>query len=741
MKEYTFSEPEGVGVFFGWSPDGKKILFTSDRNGSDDLYLATLPEGEKSWIDVPSFAITQLTNSSDEEHSPQFSPDQTLIAFIRGKGDLMLMGVDGTNQRVFIPHWSTPEFAWSPDGKWIATANSDQEYNSEIWIQRIDETQAYNVSRHPDDDMSPSWSRDGKRLVWISKRHADTFDVWGVWLAQADHEKRPSDWLTYWKEAAKTKNGKGEKDDEKEKTDKKKKNDKKKVDEEVEKWEPDLPTMEIDTSRLWERVEAITNLKGDEFQSLTSQYCKWVFFSAEHEGERDLYRVRWDGGKIKKLTNGGQAPGQITLSNDGKAVFYLDNKGTMKRMDLEGSPGDPIPFRARYEVNLYEERAAAFDEGWRALNQWFYDPAFHSVNWEGVKNTYRKWAIEASCEQDFSDVMNMVVGELNASHSRYGSPNQSSGEDTGWIGVVLDPRAGGPGLLVNHVVMDSPASRKDVGLKAGERILSVNGQFLESNTNIFEHLIDTLGTELFLEIQSAEGTVRKASLTPISTDVYQQLRYLEWVRQRKALVDKYSGGRLGYLHVQSMDIPSFESFERSLFAAAHGKDGLVIDVRSNGGGWTTDYLMAVLNVKRHAFTIPRDGDPAIKAYPQSRLPLAAWTRPAITLCNEDSYSNAEIFSHAFKELKRGLLVGMPTFGAVISTGGTRLINGGWIRLPLRGWYVAGSGMNMENNGAQPDIKIPQPPSEDTSSEVDTQLEKTVSVFLENLESDPRFGSW
>jgi C-terminal processing protease CtpA/Prc len=167
----------------------------------------------------------------------------------------------------------------------------------------------------------------------------------------------------------------------------------------------------------------------------------------------------------------------------------------------------------------------------------------------------------------------------------------------------------------------------------------------------------------------------------------------------------------------------------------------VVDVRSNGGGWTTDYLMAVLNVERHAYTIPRGADPETRDYPQGRLPLASWTRPAIALCDEESYSNAEIFSWAFQTLDRGTLVGEETFGAVISTGGTLLLDGNLLRLPFRGWYVAGSGINMENNGATPDVRVPRPPHEDTAAEEDAQLEKAVEVFLDGIENDPRYGSW
>jgi tricorn protease len=315
------------------------------------------------------------------------------------------------------------------------------------------------------------------------------------------------------------------------------------------------------------------------------------------------------------------------------------------------------------------------------------------------------------------------------------------GEETGWIGATFDPGAGGPGILVSEVLPESPAARSQVALKPGERIIAVNGQQVKADTSIYALFADTVDDRVPLTILDTGGTRRRAVVIPVGYRALRQLRYQEWVEQRRVLVEKLSGGRLGYLHVQGMNEPSFERFERDLFAAGDGKEGLLIDVRSNGGGWTTDYLLAVLTVRRHAFTVPRDGDAEVRAYPQGRLPLAAWTRPAMTICNEDSYSNAEIFSHAFKELDRGLLLGYPTFGAVISTGAAGLMNGAYVRLPGRGWYVAGSGMNMENNGAQPDIVVVQPPAEDTSHDQDTQLQRAVEELLKGIEDDPRYGAW
>jgi C-terminal processing protease CtpA/Prc len=173
--------------------------------------------------------------------------------------------------------------------------------------------------------------------------------------------------------------------------------------------------------------------------------------------------------------------------------------------------------------------------------------------------------------------------------------------------------------------------------------------------------------------------------------------------------------------------------------AGHGKEGIVVDVRYNGGGWTTDYLMAVLNVKQHAYTIPRGAESSFsnhkkyrEYYPFSeRLPFFAWNKPSIALCNENSYSNAEIFSHAFKNLGIATLVGRPTFGAVISTGGVGLIDGSYVRMPFRGWFVKATDMNMDLEPARPDIEVFNSPDHKAKGK-DEQLQKACEVLLQQL---------
>jgi tricorn protease len=189
--------------------------------------------------------------------------------------------------------------------------------------------------------------------------------------------------------------------------------------------------------------------------------------------------------------------------------------------------------------------------------------------------------------------------------------------------------------------------------------------------------------------------------------------------------------RLGYLHIRSMDEPSLQEFERDLYAAAFGHEGLVIDVRNNGGGSTADLILSSLMVQPHAYTVPRGADPAMRTgYPRDRLWIQRFVLPANLLCNEKSFSNAEILAHAFRTLKRGTLVGQETNGGVISTGGTATLDGTFVRTPFRGWFLP-DGTDMENHGARPDLLVPQTP-EAEAREDDEQLRAAVDDLLRRL---------
>ena len=726
-----------------WSPDGRSLYFTSDRSGTRDV-LRLEAVGDEPWSRNRETRVHEIAASPEhEESSPLPSPDGEHLVFVRDRGDLMIVSAEGGDARLLLPGFAAPDVVWSPDGRWLAVAATDENFNSDVWILSVDGSrEPVNVSRHPDDDTAPSWSPDGRRLLWISQRRGDSEDVWGVWLAREDHERSAESWYQTFQEAEKTCKAKAKKA--RKGAESKAEDDEDVASDAEPQGSEDSPEtlVRIDFEGLSERATAVTELYGDEAGILVGDCGRRVAFTAERNGTRDLYSVRWDGSDLQRLTEDSNLQWtSLQLDGDGQTIYYLDAAGRPNRVKIGGGKGDPMPFDARYEVDLREERAVVFSEAWRALDLHFYDPDFHGADWDAVRERYRPWALAASHPADFADIMNLMVGELNASHLAYRPAGDEGGDDTGWIGARFDPDAGGPGLRISEVLPESPADAVGAALEPGERLLAVEGREITAERNVFELLNQTRDRPTHLRVLGTDGEERTVEVRPVGLREIDQLDYREWVRERRALVDELSDGRLGYIHIQGMNIPSFEEFERSLYAAAHGREGLVIDVRSNGGGWTTDYLMAVLTVRRHAFTVPRGTAPTQRAYPQSRLPLAAWTRPAITLCDEESYSNAEIFSWAFQSLERGRLVGTPTFGAVISTGGMRLLDGAWFRIPFRGWYVAGSGVNMENNGAVPDVIIERPPGDDLATDSDVQLEAAVEELLASLETDPRTGSW
>jgi tricorn protease len=288
---------------------------------------------------------------------------------------------------------------------------------------------------------------------------------------------------------------------------------------------------------------------------------------------------------------------------------------------------------------------------------------------------------------------------------------------------------------VQRVVPRSPADREASTLREGDVITAVDGQSVTEADNFYRLLEGTVEEKVLLSVTGPDGEERTVRIRPTG-DLSDEL-YREWVEERKRLVEEYSNGRLGYIHVEGMDWESFEHLERELYASAHDKEGLLIDVRYNGGGWTTDYLMTVLNVRRHAYTVPRGAADSLEQthtefrehYPfGERLPYGAWTKPVAALANENSYSNAEIFSHAFKNLDHGPLVGQPTFGAVISTGAVPFIDGSYARMPYRGWYVYQTDENMEHGPARPDIQVKNPPGIKVEDK-DPQLRRAVKALL------------
>ncbi|MGE3818162.1 MAG: S41 family peptidase [Isosphaeraceae bacterium] len=741
-------EEERSPVF---SPKGDALLFVSDAEGQTDVWKAERGDPGKDWWLNSSFKRERITNDPETESDLKWSPEGSKLAFVKGRGDLIVTSPDGKDSKRILASWNEPSYDWSPDGKWMAYTVSDHDFNSDVWITPIDGSRPpFNVSRHPDNEGPPAWSPDGKVIAFTGRRVDSEVDVHFVWLREDEDDKESRD-RTIEKAIEKIKKvrkkgasptARKPETPEKDKDDDKDMGDESK---DAESAKPKIPEVVIDFDRIHERIRRISVPNSTEDDLFWSPDSKKLAFSGSIDGKSGIYTVEFPDDLKPKLLSAtrGRQPRWI---EEGRQIVWLVS-GVPASLTSEGKETS-YRFRALQSFDRAAKFRAGFDQCWRVMRDRWYDERLGNRNWDAIRRKYLEMAERAPDSETFGAVVNLMLGELNGSHlgfypgvrSRPGpgpsppaseTPEPRWRESTAHLGLRFDPTFKGPGLKVRDVIPGGPTDKKATRVEPGEIVLSIDGTSVDPALDLTKVLNGPPDRDVTLTIRGKDEKSREIVIRPMSYSSASSSLYDKWVKDNREAVETLSEGKLGYLHIRGMDFPSFYKFEEELYSAGSGKEGLVIDVRENGGGSTADHLLTALTQPHHAITVPRGGGPG---YPQDRRVYATWNKPIVVLCNQNSFSNAEIFSHAVKTLKRGKLVGVPTAGGVISTGGTPIMDVGFLRLPGRGWYLVETGEDMELNGAVPDVVLWPDPA-DFAKGRDAQLARAVEVLREEVQRE------
>ncbi|MGH9967948.1 MAG: S41 family peptidase [Pyrinomonadaceae bacterium] len=741
-----------------YSPDGKSLSFVSDRSGREEIYItSTDGAGE----------ARQITDIDTLKFGYNWSPDSKEIAFTTSDGKLRK--VDTTTKQVALLDSSSYGTigvpVWSPDGKWIAYAKSDITRTSDIYVIAASgaEKEPHKLTFDSNSDVNPWFAPDGRKL-FFQRIEASTgnapnaIQIYSVALERQDRDPDDPEERVE-PEAASASSGepgsegaapprRGP----------------------AERRQPPRET-KMDWAGLKRRTRQVTRMPFPTSSYTVAPDSRTiVFVTSEPAGTANvpvIYSIQDDGKRLTRLTSGlppsedgGQGGGGgfgggvsgLTVSRDGRTLFFIERDGIYS-VPLPASPppgsaaaaaaassarGEAsrrrISFNVRVRVERPAEWAEMFDDAWRTMKYRFYDPQMHGINWDGAREKYRPLVEFVGDRQELLNIINEMIGELNASHTGAAPPPRGPGAgglSTGHLGVELEADSAAGRYRVTHIYEDGPADKDWVRVSVGDYLIAINGKQVRAGDNYWQLLNNRLNrkSEVSFNNKPGEEGAWATRIETISPAAYSQLRYERWVKDRRKKVDELSGGRIGYLHIQAMNQPSLRKFEKEI-REFRNKEAMVIDQRWNGGGNIEQELLAILVQRQYQIWQPRGTEPAGR-------PFAGFFGPKIVLQNWRSASNAEMFPAGFRALGLGKVVGTPTAGAVIGTGSYSLIDGSTVRTPAVGVFLADpKRTNMENYGVQPDMLVDNSPADNLAGR-DRQLEAAVEELMKQLQGPKR----
>ncbi|HEY0657748.1 MAG TPA: S41 family peptidase, partial [Pyrinomonadaceae bacterium] len=446
----------------------------------------------------------------------------------------------------------------------------------------------------------------------------------------------------------------------------------------------------------------------------------------------NLYTINLDelatDASARQITSTANFKSNAQFSPDSKEVYYIENN-RVNVVSLDKREVRPLNLTLEMNVNFAEEKMEIFKQGWRYMRDNFYDEKFHGADWDAVYAAYEPMIAGARTNDELRRLMNLMVGELNASHLGVSGTPGFTATPTGKLGLRFDRNeyeASGR-LKITEIITLSPAAVVQ-NIKVGDYLLSVDGVKIDGRTNLDELLENKVNKRVELEISSlADGSKKREIIVkPISTNAEKNLLYRQWVESNRAYVARISNGKIGYVHIPDMSSNSLSQLYVDLDAENQAKEGVVVDIRNNNGGFTNPYVIDILS-RRGYLTMKERGFWNVPS--RSALGQRALERPTVLVTNQHSLSDAEDLTEGYRALKLGKIVGEPTAGWIIFTWNVNLFDGTTFRLP-RQLVLGSDGKNMELNPRQVDAPVTRPIGESLTGK-DSQLDRAVSELLGN----------
>lgn len=683
-----------------FAPDGKNLVYISDRNGRQNIWSVDTKSGEE----------TELTTFRDIDASrPQYNPDGSQIAFYLSNDRIASISPDGGKVDTILlgryfdfPLESTLEFRFSPDGKYIAYTAYGSDYNTDVWIYALDGSVNENMTRWSNYNYDPGWSPDGKYLTFIHS-HREVADLLTLRLKRMPPEFAESKLDSLYDEPSKD-------------------------DKDVE--DDGLPGVEIDFERAHLRWRPVLNMAARQGQLVATPDGKYWLFVAYMESGANIWRVAVESDsddKPMQLTSGSSGKSKLAVSPDSKTVYFLQD-GKIGRVGIDGKKQKLLSFDSDYDYRTAERHKQKLGEVWRMLGNFFYDPDYHGASWDSLYLEYASVLPHIALDQELTELIRQFLGELNASHMNItgGTSSLPSFSAMGYLGVEFDPRSLGQGVYrVDRVMEGGPVDQSGTPVQVGDTLIAVAGRELTPQSLLDTILVGTIGRRLNLVFKGS-ADLKHVTVRPVSKSRNNTLRYEDWAFTRRQFVDSVSNGRLGYLHVRAMNQPALDRFTRELADQTSSYEGLIIDVRYNGGGWIAVHLLDMLERQPYVLRNFR----AANTVSENKSRSYAVEKPMILLINHFSASNSEIFAEGWRELKMGKIVGYPTSAAVIGTSSYRLIDGAVCRRPSWGAFTLDM-EDLEGNPRRPDIHIFNTQS-DWISGGDPQLLRAIEEMITDL---------